>query len=89
MKINKLPPPTKNLVAPTLPDIDIDVLTTQERKIIQLAADDLTNKEIAACLYISEKTVKCHRKNAYKKLGIHSKLAIRKLLIWVSKMKKE
>lgn len=60
-----------------------DLLTAREREIVQLIAEGYTNKEIAAKLYISVKTVDAHRSHIMEKLDIHDvaqlvKYAIRK-----------
>ena len=47
-------------------------LTKREREIVQLLAENLTNKEIAAKLSISVKTVETHRGAIMKKLGLSS-----------------
>lgn len=45
-------------------------LTFAEFRILKLIAELKTSKEIASLLYISEKTVKSHRHNLSKKLGL-------------------
>ena len=45
----------------------------QERRIAELASQDLTNRQIAQELYLTEKTVETHLSNAYRKLGIKSR----------------
>lgn len=60
-----------------------DLLTPREREIVQLIAEGFTNKEIAAKLFISVKTVDAHRSHIMEKLDIHDvallvKYAIRK-----------
>jgi len=45
-------------------------LTTRELEVLELIADGMINKEIAAKLYISEKTVKNHVSNIFKKLNV-------------------
>ncbi len=63
-----------------------NALTTREREILQLIAEGNSNKEIAATLHISEKTVSVHRTNLMEKLDLHStidivKYALRKGII--------
>lgn len=48
-------------------------LTPQESKITRLAAEGLSNKEIAARLFLSPRTVGYHLNKAYPKLGILSR----------------
>lgn len=52
-------------------------LTGQEREIVRLAATGLTNKEIAASLQLSPKTVSTHLYNAFPKLGVSSRRQLR------------
>ena len=49
-------------------------LTDRELQILQLVIAGYTNKEIAAEIYISEKTVEYHLDNIYKKLGVRTRL---------------
>lgn len=46
-------------------------LTTRERQILQLVAQGARNKDIAATLHISVKTVETHRLNLMRKLDAH------------------
>ena len=55
-------------------------LTTQEREIAALASDGLSNKEIAARLYLSPRTVGAHLYRVFPKLGITSRSALRRAL---------
>ena len=48
-------------------------LTEGERRVAELAAFGLTNREVAARLYLSPKTVEANLARAYRKLGIHSR----------------
>ena len=48
-------------------------LSERETEILNLLARDLSNKEIAARLFISPKTVKKHLDNIYGKLNINSR----------------
>lgn len=47
-------------------------LTRREREIVRLLAENLTNKEVAARLSISVKTVETHRGAVMRKLGLNS-----------------
>lgn len=48
----------------------IDSLTKREFEILKLIAQGLLNKEIAAMLNISERTVKNHISNIFKKIDV-------------------
>lgn len=54
----------------------IDQLSGREREIAELVADQLTNREIAERLYLSEKTVESHLRNIFGKLGVASRVAV-------------
>lgn len=45
-------------------------LTSREKEVLALIAEGLINREIAKRLYISEKTVKNHVSNIFKKLNV-------------------
>lgn len=47
-----------------------NMLTTREREVLKLIAEGMINKEIATKLYISEKTVKNHVSNIFRKLNV-------------------
>lgn len=49
------------------------ILTPGERRVAELAAAGLANKEIAARLFVSVYTVETHLKSCYAKLGIRSR----------------
>jgi DNA-binding NarL/FixJ family response regulator len=51
----------------------INPLTERERQVLQLTAEGLANKQIAAALDISENTVKFHLSSLYAKLGVTSR----------------
>jgi DNA-binding CsgD family transcriptional regulator len=48
-------------------------LTPTEERIAELAADGLTNREIAAALFVSVNTVQAYLKRIYRELGIRSR----------------
>jgi len=51
-------------------DLTSNPLSDRERQVLQLVAEGKTNKEIAALLVISVKTVESHRTNIMDKLNI-------------------
>jgi DNA-binding CsgD family transcriptional regulator len=51
----------------------LDSLTASERRVAQLAAEGMSNKEIAQTLFVTIKTVEVHLSHAYRKLGISSR----------------
>jgi DNA-binding CsgD family transcriptional regulator len=53
-----------------------DSLTPSERRVAAMAAEDLTNRDIAQALFVTSKTVEMHLSNAYLKLGIKSRLQL-------------
>ena len=55
--------------------------TRREIKILNLASEGYLNKEIADNLNIAEKTVKRHRLNCMRKLGIKGKQAMIRFLM--------
>jgi DNA-binding CsgD family transcriptional regulator len=50
-----------------------EALTASERRVAELAADGLTNRQIAQALFVTTKTVEMHLGRAYPKLGIHGR----------------
>ncbi|NEA37365.1 AAA family ATPase [Streptomyces sp. SID13031] len=48
-------------------------LTPSEHRIVELAAEGRTNREIAQALFITAKTVEIHLTAAYKKLDVHGR----------------
>lgn len=47
-------------------------LSSREKEIIKLIVEGKANREIADVLYLSELTIKTHRKNVYQKLGVNN-----------------
>lgn len=56
----------------SLPDELAQQLTRREREILLLVLNNLTSKQIAEKLDISDRTVSKHRENIYHKLGVNS-----------------
>ena len=48
-------------------------MTDREQEILKLLAQGLSNKMIAAKLYLSVRTVEGHLANIYSRLGVHSR----------------
>ncbi len=61
------PPPSED---PTLAPV---ALTPRERKILELVAQGMSNRDMAEALSISRLTVECHTKNIYRKLAVNSR----------------
>jgi DNA-binding CsgD family transcriptional regulator len=55
----------------------VDALTASERRVAHMAAEDLSNKEIAQALFVTVKTVEQHLGRVYRKLGISSRRQLR------------
>jgi DNA-binding NarL/FixJ family response regulator len=51
-------------------------LTKRELEIATLATDRMTNREIAAALYLSEKTIESHLRHIFRKLGVSSRVEV-------------
>jgi DNA-binding CsgD family transcriptional regulator len=59
--------------APRGTEADAQGLTEQERTVARLVATGLTNKEVAASMLLSVKTVQFHLTRVYAKLGVRSR----------------
>jgi DNA-binding CsgD family transcriptional regulator len=55
-------------------------LTPGERRVAELAAAGLSNKQVAARLYLSDRTVEAHLSRAYAKLGVGSRAQLARAL---------
>jgi DNA-binding CsgD family transcriptional regulator len=51
----------------------VDALTGTERRVADLAAAGMTNRDIAQPLFVTTRTVEIHLSAAYRKLGIDSR----------------
>ena len=58
----------------------LKALTPQELQVARMLAEGRTTKEAAAALFLSPKTVEYHLRNAYRKLGIHSREELAKAI---------
>lgn len=63
------------LRAPAKPD-PLEGLSEQERKILQLIGEGLTNREIAGRMFLAEKTVKNYVSNVLAKLGLQRRTQV-------------
>jgi len=55
-------------------------LTEREMAVAQAYADGRAVKEVARLMGVSASTVQCHLARVYRKLGVHNKIALRKVL---------
>jgi len=62
------------------PTLATEVLTAQQLRIARLAADGATNREVAAALFLSTRTVDYHMRNIFLRLGIRSRVDLAKRL---------
>jgi len=59
-------------------------LTRRELEVARLIAEDMTSREIASTLFISERTVETHVTNMLNKLGVNSRIQIARWMASVS-----
>ena len=55
----------------------VDALTASERRVAEMVASGMTNREVAQALFVTEKTIEWHLSQAYRKLDIHSRTQLR------------
>jgi DNA-binding CsgD family transcriptional regulator len=58
----------------------IDSLTPSERRVAELAASGMTNREIAQTLFVTPKTVDYHMRHVFQKLNLSSRRELARLL---------
>ncbi|WP_280689594.1 MULTISPECIES: LuxR family transcriptional regulator [unclassified Kitasatospora] len=63
-----------------LPGADGGLLTASEQRMAGLAADGATNREVAAALFVSVKTVEGTLSRVYRKLGVRSRAGLARAL---------
>jgi len=54
----------------------LDALSRREREVAELVADGRSNRQIAAALFVSAKTVETHLAKVFTKLGVSSRAAV-------------
>jgi DNA-binding CsgD family transcriptional regulator len=69
--------------APAEPDA-LGELTPQQRQIVRLASDGLTDREIGGRLFLSPRTVSSHLYRSYPKLGVASRHQLRDVIALTS-----
>ena len=55
----------------------LDALTASERRVAELAAQGMTNREIAQALFVTARTVEGHLTRTFQKLDLHSREDLR------------
>ncbi len=63
----------RNIVKTCRKDTDLQLPSSRELEVLKLLKENLSNKQIANALYISEKTVKRHCGNLFKKLDVNNR----------------
>jgi len=58
----------------------VEALTASERRVARMAAEGMTNKEIAQSLFVTVRTVEAHLHHAYQKLDISSRAQLAEAL---------
>ena len=71
----------RRLPAERRPTQGWEALSESELAVVRLAADGLTNREIAERLYVSPHTVNGHLRHAFDKLGINSRVALTRIAV--------
>jgi len=69
--------------APPVSSTSVIELTRRQLEIARLIADDLTNRQIADRLFLSERTVETHITNILNKLGLNSRIQLSR---WVAEL---
>lgn len=58
---------------PAMPMMSVDQLTAQEQQVAHAVVSGMTNREVAAALFVSPKTIETHLTRIYRKLGLRSR----------------
>ena len=65
----------------TQPEANRDELTTQELQVARVVAGGATNKQAAAALFLSTKTIEFHLARVYRKLGVRTRTELATLAV--------
>jgi DNA-binding CsgD family transcriptional regulator len=68
------------VAGPLAPPDALSELTPQQRQIIRLASDGLTNRQIGDRLFLSPRTVSSHLYRSYPKLGVAGRNQLRDVI---------
>ena len=60
--------------------VDLSALTAQELSVARMAAQGLTNRQVATALFVSVRTVEFHLSNAYRKLQVNRRAQLVRLM---------
>ncbi len=66
---------TSSELAPRARPVSLNELTVREREVVQLISAGLSNREIGAALFISERTAQTHVQHILDKLGVSTRTA--------------
>lgn len=58
----------------------VDSLTAGERRVVEMASEGLTNRQIARALFLTEKTIERHLSHAYRKLDVKARSQLPQVL---------
>jgi len=58
----------------------VDELTASERRVVRMAAEGMSNKQIAQALFVTVKTVEAHLHRSYQKLDVSSRAQLARAL---------
>jgi LuxR family maltose regulon positive regulatory protein len=76
--LNELRAAAPDVPLPAAADLDrraaAATISPREQELLQVLAEGLTNREIAARLVLEESTIRTHLRNIYRKLGVNSRL---------------
>jgi DNA-binding CsgD family transcriptional regulator len=71
----------RRLVTTTRPTTGWDALTGAEHAVVRLVAEGLTNREVAARLFVSPHTASMHLRHVFTKLQVNSRVELTRLVM--------